>query len=319
MDKKNVVIFSRIHADFEQKLAEQFNIIKINPKLGDVNQQIRDAVVNAHGMIGAGRYLGQAQLETAQQLEIISTVSVGYDNYDVDYLKAKAIHLAHTPHVLTETTADTAFSLLMSASRRVVELDKWTRAGQWTRTVGESEYGMDIYGKRLGIIGLGNIGSAIARRGFYGFNMDIVYHGRREKMEVATPFNAQYLELNELLATSDFVVIAVDLNADTQQLIGEKELALMQKHAVLVNISRGAVLDEQALYNALKQKQIFAAGLDVFMQEPLQQSPLFELDNVVITPHIGSATQATRYAMNKLAYDNLVLHLTGKKAKYLVC
>lgn len=319
MSKKTVVLFSRILPEFEQKLEQQFNLIKINPKLGNIQQQIRDAVQFAHGMIGAGRYLGQAELETAQHLEIISTVTVGYDNYDLDYLKSKNIRLAHTPHVLTETTADTAWALLMSASRRVVELDRWTRAGQWTRTVGAEQYGFDIYGKKLGIIGLGNIGSAIARRGFYGFNMQIAYYARREKPEVAQQFQARYLPLDELLQTSDFVVIAVDLNAETQHLIGERELALMQKHAVLVNIARGAVLDEQALYQALQQKQIFAAGLDVFQQEPLSQSPLFELDNVVMTPHIGSATEQTRYAMNRLAYENLVGHLYGDGAKYIVC
>ena len=316
--RKKVVIFSQIFPEFEEKLKQQFEVVKINPKLGDVKNQIRDAVVDAHGMIGAGRYLGKEQLETAQQLEIISSVSVGYDNYDVAYLKSRDIALAHTPHVLTETTADTAFALLMSAARRVPELDKWTRQGQWQRTVSSAEFGMDIHGKTLGIIGLGHIGVAIARRGFYGFNMNVVYHGRREKIEVAQSLKAQYLDLDELLQRSDFVVVAVDLNDSTKNLIGAEQLALMQSHAVLVNISRGAVLDEDALYQALQQKQIFAAGLDVFQQEPLQDSPLFELHNVVVTPHIGSATQATRQAMNQLAYENLVLKLNGGKAKYTV-
>lgn len=316
--RKKVVIFSQIFPEFEEKLQQDYEVVKINPKLGDVNEQLRQAVADAHGMIGAGRKLGAAQLETAQHLEIISSVSVGYDNYDVAYLKQQNIQLAHTPHVLTETTADTAFTLLMSAARRVPELDRWTRAGNWKKTVSKAEFGVDVYGKTLGIIGLGHIGAAIARRGFYGFNMNIVYHGRREKIETAQSLKAQFLELNELLQVSDFVVVAVDLNAQTKNLIGADQLALMQEHAVLINISRGAVLDEDALYQALLEKRIFAAGLDVFQTEPLQASPLFELENVVIAPHIGSATQATRYAMNKLAYENLVLQLEGKTAKYLV-
>ncbi len=316
--KKKVVIFSQIFPEFEEKLRQQFEVIKINPKLGEVNQQIREAVVDAHGMIGAGRLLGKEQLETAQHLEIISSVSVGYDNYDVAYLKQQGIMLGHTPHVLTETTADTAFSLLMSAARRVPELDHWTRQGQWQRTVGLNEFGVDIHGKTLGIIGLGHIGAAIARRGFYGFNMDIVYHGRREKIEVAQSLKAQFLGLEALLQQSDFIVVAVDLNAETRNLISTEQFALMQSHAVLVNISRGAVVDEAALYQALKHQQIFAAGLDVFQQEPLQQSPLFSLSNVVVTPHIGSATEATRQAMNQLAYDNLVLKLNGQQPKYFV-
>ena len=316
--RKKVVIFSQIFPEFEQKLEQQFELVKINPKLGDVNQQIREAVVDAHGMIGAGRRLGAEQLETAQHLEIISSVSVGYDNYDVAYLKQRGISLAHTPHVLTETTADTAFALLMSAARRVPELDKWVRQGQWQRTVSAQEFGMDIHGKTLGIIGLGHIGAAIARRAYYGFNMNIVYHGRREKIEVAQSLKAQFLSLDELLKQSDFVVVAVDLNADTKNIISTQQLALMQKHAVLINISRGAVLDEKALYEALLNKQIFAAGLDVFQKEPLQASPLFELDNIVVAPHIGSATQATRQAMNQLAYENLVRQLNGQGAQYLV-
>lgn len=316
--RKKVVIFSQIFPEFEQKLEQQFDIVKINPKLGDVNQQIKDAVIDAHGMIGAGRYLGAEQLDGAQHLEIVSSVSVGYDNYDVAYLKQRGIALAHTPHVLTETTADTAFALLMSAARRVPELDQWSRQGQWQRTVGAAQFGVDIHGKTLGVIGLGHIGAAIARRGYHGFNMNIVYHGRREKIEVAQALNAQYLSLEDLLQQSDFVVVAVDLNAETKNLISAPQLALMQKHAVLVNISRGAVLDETALYQALLEKQIFAAGLDVFQKEPLQESPLFSLSNVVVTPHIGSATQATRQAMNQLAYDNLVLKLTGQAAKYVV-
>lgn len=316
--KKKVVIFSSIMAEIEHKLQQHFEVLKINPKLGDVDQQIRDAVVDAHGMIGVGRKLGAAQLQGARQLEIISSVSVGYDNYDLAYLKQQGIKLAHTPHVLTETTADTAFSLLMSAARRVVELDQWTRAGQWTRTVSSQEFGMDIHAKTLGIIGLGHIGAAVARRGFYGFNMQVLYHGRAEKPEVANALNAEFVSLEQLLTRSDFVVVAVDLNAQTKHLLGAEQFALLQKHAVLVNISRGAVLDEAALFTALAQKQFFAAGLDVYAREPLSDSPLFELGNVVLTPHIGSATQQTRQAMNQLAYDNLYRQLTGQGAKYLV-
>ena len=316
--RKKVVIFSQIFPEFEEKLKQQFDVIKINPKLGDVQEQIKEAVVDAHGMIGAGRFLGAAQLDGAKHLEIISTVSVGYDNYDVDYLKSRNITLAHTPHVLTETTADTAFALLISAARRVPELDAWTRQGQWQRTVAAPQFGVDVYGKTLGIVGLGHIGAAIARRGFYGFNMNIVYHGRREKIEVAQSLQAKFLALDELLKVSDFVVVAVDLNAETKNLIGAEQLAMMQKHAVLVNISRGAVVDESALYSALKDHQIFSAGLDVFQTEPLQESPLFNLNNVVVTPHVGSATQQTRQAMNQLAYDNLVLKLTGHQPKYAV-
>ncbi|AOA59907.1 2-hydroxyacid dehydrogenase [Acinetobacter larvae] len=315
---KKVVVFSRLDADILAQLHEQFEVVQINPKLGQVDQQLAEAVSDADGMIGAGRQLNAQHLQSATRLKIISSVSVGYDNYDVAYLNQRKIWLAHTPHVLTETTADLAFTLLMSAARQVAHLDAWTKAGQWQRTVQVAQFGQDIFGKKLGIIGLGNIGAAIARRAFYGFNMDILYHNRRENLAVAQAFNASYCSLEELLRRSDFVVIAVDLNASSQALIAAEQLAMMQAHAVLINIARGSVIDEQALYVALQQGQIFAAGLDVYQKEPLQQSPLFALDNVVTLPHIGSATVATRQKMAQLAYQNLVTALNGQKPAYLV-
>ncbi|MEE1123697.1 MAG: D-glycerate dehydrogenase [Acinetobacter pseudolwoffii] len=316
--KQKVVVFSQIDADIQNKLEQTYDVAYIQPKLGDVNQQLLQQVQDADGMIGAGRLLNRNNLATATRLKVISSVSVGYDNYELDYLNEKNIYLSHTPHVLTETTADLAFTLLMSAARKVAYLDHWTKQGQWQRTVGEAQFGLDIFGKTLGIIGLGHIGAAVARRGFYGFNMNILYHNRREKPELAQGLNAQYSDLDELLQRSDFVVIAVDLNADSKALITAVELAKMQPHAVLVNISRGSVIDEQALIDALKAKQIFAAGLDVYQKEPLKESELFQLDNVVTLPHVGSATAATRKKMAELAYQNLVDALEGRVPRYVV-
>lgn len=316
--KQKVVVFSQIDADIQNKLEQHYDVAYIQPKLGDVNQQLLQQVQDADGMIGAGRLLNRNNLATATRLKVISSVSVGYDNYELDYLNEKNIYLSHTPHVLTETTADLAFTLLMSAARKVAYLDHWTKQGQWQRTVGEAQFGLDIFGKTLGIIGLGHIGAAVARRGFYGFNMNILYHNRREKPELAQGLNAQYSDLDELLQRSDFVVIAVDLNADSKALITAVELAKMQPHAVLVNISRGSVIDEQALIDALKAKQIFAAGLDVYQKEPLKESELFQLDNVVTLPHVGSATAATRKKMAELAYQNLVDALEGRVPRYVV-
>lgn len=316
--KQKVVVFSQIDADILQRLQADYAVVQVHPKLGDVNQQIREAVQDADAMIGAGRVLNADNLAAAQQLKIISSVSVGYDNYDLAYLNQQRIWLSHTPHVLTETTADLAFTLLMSAARQVPKLDQWTKQGQWQRTVGTAHFGQEIFAKTLGIIGLGNIGAAIARRGFHGFNMNILYHNRRPQPALAQALGARYCGLPELLQQSDFVVIAVDLNADSKALIAAEELAQMQSHAVLVNISRGSVLDEQALIQALQAKQIFAAGLDVYQQEPLQQSELFALDNVVTLPHIGSATAATRRRMLELAYQNLHDALQGRVPSALV-
>ena len=315
---KKVLVFSQLDAEILARLQQQYHVVQIDPKQGDVNQQILAQVADADGMIGAGRPLNANNLHTAQQLKVISSVSVGYDNYDLDYLHQQGIQLCHTPHVLTETTADLAFTLLLSAARQVAHLDAWTKAGQWQRTVAAKQFGQDVFGKTLGIVGLGHIGAAIARRGFYGFNMNILYHNRRPKPELAQSLNAVYCELNVLLQRADFVVLAVDLNHDSQALIGATELAFMQKHAVLVNIARGAVVDEHALVTALQQRQIFAAGLDVYQHEPLTQSELFALDNVVTLPHIGSATQETRKKMAELAYQNLVDALDGRTPRYCV-
>jgi gluconate 2-dehydrogenase len=316
--KQKVVVFSQIPPEIQAKLEQQYNVVYIQPKLGDVNQQIFQHAQDADGMIGAGRLLNRNNLETATKLKIISSVSVGYDNYDLEYLNEKKIYLTHTPHVLTETTADLAFTLLMAAARKVTYLNQWIKQGQWQRTASEAEFGVDIFGKTLGIIGLGHIGAAIARRGFHGFNMNVLYHNRREKLELAQGLNAEYCDLKSLLQRSDFVVVAVDLNADSKALVGAEELALMQRHAVFVNISRGSVVDEQALIQALKNRQIFAAGLDVYQKEPLQESELFKLDNVITLPHVGSATAQTRQRMAELAYQNLVDALQGRVPRYVV-
>lgn len=315
---KKVVVFSQIDQDVLAKLKQDYQVVVLNPKLGDINEQIRTEVVDADAMIGAGRLLNESNLAPAQKLKVISTVSVGYDNYDVDYLNQKKIWLANTPHVLTETTADLAFTLLLSAARKIPSLDAWTKQGQWKRTVSTEQFGVDVFGRTLGIIGLGNIGAAIARRGFYGFNMNILYHNRREKIEIAQAFNAQYRDLVQLLQQSDFIVVAVDLNTESKALIGAEQFDLMQKHAVFVNIARGSVVDENALIEALQQNKIFAAGLDVYTKEPLQNSPLFELPNVVTVPHLGSATAETRKKMVDLAYQNLIDALEDRTPRYLV-
>ncbi|MCS3471388.1 gluconate 2-dehydrogenase [Pseudomonas sp. JUb42] len=316
--KKTVLAFSRVSPEMAERLSQDFNVIIPDPKKGDLNAQFNEALPHSHGMIGAGRALGREQLASATQLEVVSSISVGYDNYDVGYFNERGIMLTNTPDVLTESTADLGFSLIMSSARRVAELDAWTKAGQWKRSVEAPHFGTDVHGKTLGIVGMGNIGAAIARRGRLGFNMPILYSGNSRKTEVEHELGAQFRSLDQLLAEADFVCLVVPLSEKTRHLISTRELGLMKRNAILINIARGPIVDEPALIKALQDGTIRGAGLDVYEKEPLSESPLFQLSNAVTLPHIGSATSETRQAMADLAYENLRSALLGDKPKNLV-
>ncbi|HGA2318699.1 TPA: 2-hydroxyacid dehydrogenase [Pseudomonas putida] len=316
--KKTVLAFSRITPAMAEHLQQDFNVIVPNPKLGDISAQFNEALPEAHGLIGAGRKLGRAQLEGAGKLEVVSSVSVGYDNYDLDYFNERGIALTNTPDVLTESTADLGFSLIMGCARRTAELDAWTKAGHWQATVAPSHFGSDVHGKTLGIVGLGNIGAAIARRGRFGFNMSILYAGNSRKTALEQELGAQFRSLEQLLAESDFVCLVVPLSDATRKLIGARELKLMKPSAFLINIARGPVVDEAALIEALQNGTLRGAGLDVYEKEPLSQSPLFQLPNALTLPHIGSATAETREAMANRAMENLRAALLGERPRDLV-
>ena len=316
--KKTVLAFSRVSPEMAERLQQDFNVIIPDPKKGDLNEQFNDALPHSHGMIGAGRKLAREQLESAKQLEVVSSISVGYDNYDVGYLTERGIMLTNTPDVLTESTADLGFSLIMSSARRVAELDAYTKAGNWKRSIEAPHFGMDVYGKTLGIVGMGNIGAAVARRGRLGFNMPILYSGNSRKPELELELDAQFRSLDELLAEADFVCLVVPLSEKTKHMISSRELGLMKSSAILINIARGPIVDEPALIEALQNGTIRGAGLDVYEKEPLSDSPLFKLSNAVTLPHIGSATTETRQAMADLAYTNLRAALLGEKPQNLV-
>ena len=316
--KKTVLAFSRIAPALIERLEQNFTVIVPDPKKGDVAAQFDAALPEAHGLIGAGRPLGRKQLAVAKNLEVVSSVSVGYDNYEVDYFNERGIMLTNTPDVLTESTADLGFSLIMSSARRVAELDAWTKAGNWKASVPATQFGTDVHGKTLGIVGMGNIGAAIARRGRLGFNMPILYSGNSRKTALEQELGAQFRSLDELLAEADFVCLVVPLSEKTKHLIGKRELELMKPNAILVNIARGPIVDEAALITALQDGTIRGAGLDVYEKEPLAESPLFKLGNAVTLPHIGSATTETREAMAERALENLTAALLGKRPQDLV-
>lgn len=316
--RKTVVAFNRVPVDLLEPYVEEFKIIRLEGAGEDLNSQLDRVLPVAHGLIGGNRKFSRSQIESAKNLQIISSISVGYDNYDVNALTEQGVLLTNTPDVLTETTADLAFALILSTARRIPELDHWTKTGNWNQATGEAQFGTDVHGKTLGILGMGQIGSAIARRGHFGFGMQILYSGRSRKLDIERELGARYVSKEELLGSSDFVCPMTPLTEETKNFIGANEFQLMKRSAILVNVSRGPVVDEAALVKALAAGEIRAAGLDVFVKEPMATSPLFSLSNVVTVPHIGSATHATRRAMAARAIENLLCGLAGNRPRDLV-
>jgi glyoxylate reductase len=247
-------------------------------------------------------------------LKVVANLAVGYDNVDVEAANERGVIVTNTPGVLDETTADVAFMLLLAAARRLGEAERVLRVGRWEWWGPKLFMGPDVWGKKLGIIGLGRIGQAVARRA-KGFDMEILYHNRSRKEEAERELGARYLELDELLETADFVTIHTPLTDETQHLIGPAELEKMKPDAVLVNTSRGPVVDEAALADALAEGRIFAAGLDVYEEEPKVHPKLLELENVVLAPHIGSGSIETRNKMAALAAENLAAVLRDEQPK----
>ncbi|RRW41334.1 D-glycerate dehydrogenase [Pseudomonas luteola] len=317
--KKRVIAYKKLSPALTARLQEAAELIYVDVTGTHGLAPLEDALPDAHGLIGSSVKLNAELLDKAPHLEAIASVSVGYDNYDLDYLTRRGILLCNTPDVLTETVADTAFALILSTARRVVELANYVKAGDWQASLGEPLFGSDVHGKTLGIVGMGRIGSAIARRGHFGFGMPILYNSHSPKPDIEREFAAQYRSLDQLLSEADFICVTVPLSPETTQLIGARQLALLKPESFFINISRGKVVDEKALIDALQKQQFKGAGLDVFEKEPLPaDSPLLSLPNVVATPHIGSATHGTREGMARCAVDNLLAALSGKRPPDLV-
>lgn len=257
-------------------------------------------------------------IDAGEKLKVIANYAVGYNNIDVEAATNRGIAVVNTPDVLTEASADLAWALLLAVSRRLIEGDTMTRAGRFRGWAPELLLGVPVYGQTLGIIGAGRIGQAVARRA-KGFGMRILYHNRNRLPEqVERDLGMNYASLDELLKESDFVSLHCPLTAETRHLIGPRELKMMKSTAVLINTARGPVVDEHALLDALRKKQIFGAGLDVFEREPLLTPGLADLPNVVLTPHIGSADTRTRLAMVDMILNDITAVLENKRPKNLV-
>jgi glyoxylate/hydroxypyruvate/2-ketogluconate reductase len=254
-------------------------------------------------------------LAACPQLKAVCSMAVGYNNIDVPACTEHGVLASNAPDVLTETTADLGFALMMAAARRLAESEHYLRAGHWQKWSVDMMCGQDVHGRTLGILGMGRIGQAIARRGALGFGMRVSYHNRsRLAPELEAPLGARWVDLQTLLRDSDHLVIVLPYSPASHHLIGAAELALMKPTATLTNVARGGVVDDTALALALAERRIAAAGLDVFEGEPRVHPGLLAVPNVVLTPHIASATEATRMKMAMLAADNLIAVLEGRPA-----
>jgi len=297
------------------RLLEDFDLTILSERPPE-RGELLEAAKGASGILATLTEQVDAELMQAagEDLKVIANMAVGYDNVDLEAARERGVVITNIPEVLDETTADTAFMLLLAAARRLGEGERIVRSGRWEAWGPKMLIGPDVWGKTLGIVGFGRIGQAMARRA-RGFDMEVFYTARSHKEDAENELGARYAELDELLQTSDFVSLHTPLTEETRHLIGAEELKKMKPESVLVNTSRGPIVDEGALADALAQGRIFAAGLDVYEEEPEVHPRLLELENVVLAPHIGSASIETRDKMATLAAENISAVLRGEKPK----
>jgi gluconate 2-dehydrogenase len=314
-----VLLYRPIADDLRQQLGTACRLTAVNSLAEALRPEYRPILSEVEGIIGVGDRVGADVLDQLPNLRVASTISVGYDTFDVDDLTRRGILLTHTPDILTETTADMIFLLILGVARRATEMLELVRQGKWTDRIPSSSYGYNVHGKTIGILGMGRIGYAVARRAHAGFGMNVIYYSRSQNERAERDFSARRCELDTVLKTADFVCLTLPLTEQTFHLIGSNELALMKPDAFLINGGRGANVDESALIDALHNGIIRGAGLDVYEQEPLPQtSLLLSMPSVFTLPHIGSATHETRRAMARCAVDNLLAALSGRALRNCV-
>lgn len=315
--KKRIYITRRLPEEAVEPLRDQYDVRMWEHEGESVPREVLlEEASSAHALwTMLSDTIDREVFERATHLEVVSNLAVGYNNIDLNAAKEHGVIVTNTPDVLTETTADLTFGLMMMTARRLGEAERDLRAGEWKSWLPMGYVGMDLYQAKLGIIGMGRIGEAVARRA-RGFDMEVLYHNRTRRHESESMYGFTYAELDELLTQSDFVVVLAPLTDETRGMLGAKEFAKMKETSIFINVARGEIIDEQALYEALKARKIWGAGLDVFTKEPIDlDHPLLTLPNVTTLPHIGSATIRTRLAMMALNRDAITNVLEGKEPK----
>jgi len=314
VSKPRILMARAVFPEVVAKL-EQIAEVQINPDDRVWSQaELIERLQGKQGVFTTGSdRIDAAVLQACPDLRICANMAVGYNNFDIAAMTAAKVVATNTPDVLTETTADLGFALIMATARRMAESEHFLRAGLWTKWSYDMFAGSDIHGSTLGILGMGRIGQAIARRGALGFGMQVIYHNRsRLEPAIEQELRARYVSKDDLLAQADHLILVLPYSAQSHHAIGAAELARMKPSATLVNIARGGIVDDAALAVALKSRTIAAAGLDVFEGEPSVHPGLLEAPNVVLTPHIGSASIPARKAMAHLAADNLLAFFSGQ-------
>jgi glyoxylate/hydroxypyruvate/2-ketogluconate reductase len=316
MHKHRILVARAIFPEVVARLEQHFEVEYNQGDQPWSKQQLADKLRDKVGAFTTGgERIDSEVLAAAPALKICANMAVGFNNFDLPAMTARKVLGTNTPDVLTETTADFGFALLMATARRITESEHYLRAGKWDRWSYDMFAGSDVHGSTLGILGMGRIGQGIARRGAHGFGMNVIYHNRsRLAPELEAQCKARYVSKEELLKTADHVVLVLPYSPSSHHTVGAAELALMKPTATLVNIARGGIVDDAALAAALRHKRIAAAGLDVYEGEPKVHPDLLTVPNVVLTPHIASATVPTRIAMANLAADNLIGFLVHGKA-----
>jgi gluconate 2-dehydrogenase len=315
MTKPKILVARATFPQVVTRLETHFDVEHNQADASWTKEQLTEKLKDKVGAFTTGGERIDAEvLAACPQLKICANMAVGYNNFDLAAMTKAGVLGTNAPDVLTETTADFGFALLMAIARRVTESEHYLRAGKWQRWSYDMFAGSDVHGSTLGILGMGRIGQGIARRGAHGFGMKVIYHNR-SRLDAATEAEckAAYVSKDELLRSSDHLVLVVPYSASSHHAIGAAEIAQMKPTANLINIARGGIVDDAALAQALRDKRIAAAGLDVFEGEPRVHPDLLTLPNVVLTPHIASATIPTRLAMANLAADNLIGYLTQGK------
>ena len=318
--KPKILVARAIFPEALASLEESFEVYSNQSDKILTPEELQKALSGVEGALVAGsERIDAAALAQAKNLKVVANISVGYNNFDVPAITAAGVMATNTPDVLTDTTADFGFALLMATARRITESEHWVRAGKWDQwSIVNNPLGMDLHHSTVGIIGMGRIGQGIAKRAL-GFGMKVIYHNRSHLSDAdEKACGATYVSKEELLRTADHVVLVLPYTAQNHHTIGAAEIAMMKPTATLINIARGGIVDDLALAQALQSGKIFAAGLDVFEGEPQVHPELLKCSNIVLAPHIASATEKTRRAMVDLAVENLRAALAGKKPPSLI-